>query len=95
MTTTPNRYISQLYGINFDLWPNSVIGWRSTDNANPLEKVGMAGQYNRFYVISRSNTYIEFGYLEDHYSVQQMYLGCITDMALNILWRNDSKPLPN
>lgn len=81
-------------GDYFDNWPQTIKAYRASNNNNPTQNIGSTLDYNYFIVISRTNTEIVFEWINGHGDTQPGYLGCICDADDNVLWVNNSKPLP-
>lgn len=71
------------------------MGWRGQNNNQPTANVGSAEAYNQYIVEARSDELLVFAYGESHAGMSASYLGAITDADNNILWVNETRPLPD
>lgn len=81
-------------GYNFDNWPQTIKAYRAGNNDNPTQYIGSTIDYTYFVVVSRTDTEIVFQWINAHANTSPGYLGCICDADNNVLWVNNTKPLP-
>lgn len=84
-----------LQGVNFDMLPDDVIGVLASDNDRPTQYINSTNlRYFIDVVEEKSETMLSITQQAPHESTNMYYLGCLVDGQKNILWINETRPLP-
>lgn len=90
-----NQTVCTVTGLGFSSLSPMVMGWRSSNNADPLQFYGQADQlYARLLFRIINDTTMEAYFPERHNGLASAYLGAIGDGVNEPLWVNYSEPLP-
>lgn len=76
------------------MWPNNIVACRASENNNPTRFLHDTSVYNYYVVVSKSNNEIVFALSEPQTGMPRSYLGCIATAGRELLWVNDTEPLP-
>ena len=99
---TPSYYASGDYLARFELTGNGFLGlgqdfsgYISYNNNNPLENKGSTVSYIKVNRIEEmTNDRMVISCLASHTYGRPLYLGCLVDGQGNVIWQNDTQPLP-
>lgn len=83
-----------MIGQNFDRLPEVIRGWGATTNSNPAGLVGENDPHYLYHVVSRTATEIVMELAAETSFSAPGYFGAITNAENEVLWVNETAPLP-